>query len=71
MAYPTIDFLFLSEEDMIKAGVKNMPECIEAMEEVVKCLNSGDYVMGGENHNSHGSQVSFPKTSPFPNMPLQ
>lgn len=47
-----------------------MPECIEAMEEVVKCLNSGDYVMGGENHNSHGSQVSFPKTSPFPNMPL-
>ena len=70
MSYPTIDFLFLSEEDMIKAGVKNMKACIEAMEEVVKCLNAGDYVMGGENHNSHGSQVSFPKTSPFPNMPL-
>ncbi len=70
MGYPAIDFVFLSEEDMIKAGVKDMPACIEAMEEVVKCLNSGDYVMGGENHNSHGSQVSFPKTSPFPNMPL-
>lgn len=70
MSYPTIDFLFLSEEDMIKAGVKDMACCIEAMEEVVKCLNSGDYVMGGENHNSHGSQVSFPETSPFPNMPL-
>lgn len=70
MSYPTIDFLFLSEEDMIKAGVKDMEACIEAMEEVVKCLNAGDYVMGGENHNSHGSQVSFPKTSPFPNMPL-
>lgn len=70
MSYPTIDFLFLSEEDMIKAGVKDMASCIEAMEEVVKCLNSGDYVMGGENHNSHGSQVSFPKTSPFKNMPL-
>lgn len=69
MNYPTIDFLFLSEEDMIEAGVKDMPACIEAMEEVVKCLNAGDYVMGGENHNSHGSQVSFPKTSPFPNMP--
>ncbi len=68
--YPTIDFLFLSEEDMIKAGVKDMPACIETMEEVVKCLNAGDYVMGGENHNSHGSQVSFPKESPFPNMPL-
>ncbi|MBO7386450.1 MAG: ornithine cyclodeaminase [Lachnospiraceae bacterium] len=70
MSYPAIDFIFLSEEDMIKAGVKNMPACIDAMEEVVKCLNTGDYVMGGENHNSHGSQVSFPKSSPFPNMPL-
>lgn len=70
MAYPTIDFVFLSEEDMIKAGVKDMPACIDAMEEVIKCLNVGDYVMGGENHNSHGSQVSFPKKSPFPNMPL-
>ncbi|MBQ0041886.1 MAG: ornithine cyclodeaminase [Lachnospiraceae bacterium] len=70
MSYPTIDFLFLSEEDMIKAGVKDMSACIDAMEEVVKCLNSGDYVMGGENHNSHGSQVSFPVSSPFPNMPL-
>lgn len=69
MSDATIDFLFLSEEDMIKAGVKDMPACIEAMEEVVKCLNTGDYVMGGENHNSHGSQVSFPKKSPFPNMP--
>ena len=69
MSNQTIDFLFLSEEDMIQAGVKDMPACIEAMEEVVKCLNTGDYVMGGENHNSHGSQVSFPKVSPFPNMP--
>ena len=70
MAYPEIDFVFLSEEDMIKAGVKDMSACIDAMEEVIKCLNVGDYVMGGENHNSHGSQVSFPKKSPFPNMPL-
>ena len=70
MGYPTLDFIFLSEEDMIKSGVKNMPDCIDVMEEVVKCLNAGDYVMGGENHNSHGSQVSFPTESPFPNMPL-
>ena len=69
MQYPAIDFLFLSEEDMIRAGVKNMPECIDTMEEVVKCLNTGDYVMGGQNHNSHGCQVSFPKDSPFENMP--
>lgn len=69
MGYPNIDFLFLSEEDMIKAGLKNMPACIEAMEEVLKCLRKGDYVMGGENHNSHGCMVTFPADSPFSNMP--
>ena len=70
MSYPEISFLYLNEEEMIKAGVKNMPDCIETMEKVIKCLNAGDYVMGGENHNSHGSQVSFPKESKFPNMPI-
>ena len=66
MQYPAIDFIFLNEEDMIRAGVKNMPGCIDAMEEVIKCLNTGDYVMGGVNHSSHGCQVSFPEKSPFP-----
>lgn len=70
MDYPGIEFLFLNEQDMIKAGVKDMAACIDTMEEVIRCLNVGDYVMGGENHNSHGSQVSFPARSPFPNMPL-
>ena len=70
MGYPEISFLYLNEEEMIKAGVKNMHDCIDTMENVIKCLNAGDYVMGGENHNSHGSQVSFPKESKFPNMPI-
>lgn len=69
MGYPNVDFIFLNEEDMIKAGVKDMPGCIEAMEEVLKCLSKGDYVMGGENHNSHGCMMRFPEDSPFPNMP--
>ena len=53
MCYPRIEFLFLNEKDMISAGVTKMDSCIDAMEEVVRCLNAGDYVMGGENHNSH------------------
>ena len=61
MAYPEVDFLYLSEKDMSK--------CIDAMEEVLKCLSIGDFVMGGENHSSHGTMVTFPKESPFPNMP--
>lgn len=69
MADSKIDFIYLSEQDMIKAGVKDMPRCIEAMEEVLKCLTIGDFMMGGENGNSHGCMVTFPDSSPFPNMP--
>ena len=36
MDYPKIDFLYLSEDDMIAAGVKNMKSCVEAMEEMFK-----------------------------------
>ena len=47
-----IKFLYLSEPDMIKAGVKNMDQCVEAMEDLLVTLNKGDYVMAGVNHNS-------------------
>ncbi|MBP2650854.1 MAG: putative ornithine cyclodeaminase, mu-crystallin [Firmicutes bacterium] len=67
---PAIDFLYLNEEDMIKAGVMDMKGCIEAMEDMLKAMNVGDYVMGGANHNSHGVMVTFPEKSPFPNMPV-
>ena len=67
--YPEVDFLYLNEQEMIKAGVKNMSKCIDTMEDVLKCLTKGDFVMGGENHNSHGCMVTFPNESPFPNMP--
>ena len=49
-----IDFLYLSEPDMVKAGVKDMSACIESMEDMLKLLKAGDYMMGGENHNSRG-----------------
>jgi len=64
-----IDFLYLNEEDMIKAGVKEMAGCVDAMEEMFKLLKIGDYRMGGPNGNSHGVMMTFPEESPFPNMP--
>ncbi len=70
MSYPKIDFLYLNEEDMIKAGVKDMKSCVEAMEEMFKLMKIGDYRMGGANGNSHGSMVMFPEKSPFPEMPV-
>lgn len=69
MGYPNVDFIYLSEEDMIKAGVTNMAGCVDAMEEMFKLLKSGDYRMGGPNGNSHGVMMTFPSESPFPNMP--
>ena len=63
-------FLYLDEEDMIKAGVLDMAHCIDVEEELFGLLSSGDYVMGGDKHNAHGIALKFPKESPFPNMPL-
>lgn len=70
MDYPKIDFLYLSEDDMIAAGVKDMKSCVETMEEMFKLMKVGNYRMGGANGNSHGSMVMFPASSPFPEMPV-
>ena len=64
-----IDFLYLSEPDMIKAGVKNMKSCVDVMEDLLITLYKGDYGMGGANHNSHGCMIMFPDDPQFPGMP--
>ncbi|MGI6205188.1 MAG: tyramine oxidase subunit B [Anaerovoracaceae bacterium] len=69
MSYPEIDFLYLSEPEMIEAGVTDVLKCTECMEEVLKTLDIGDYRMGGENGNSHGCMIQFPDNPEFPTMP--
>lgn len=64
-----IDFIYLSEKDMIRAGVTDMAACVDTMEEMFALLYHGDYRMAGANNNSHGSVVLFPEDSPFPGMP--
>lgn len=64
-----IDFLYLSEPDMIRAGVKDMKTCVDVMEDLLVTLYKGDYVMGGQNHNSHGCMITFPDDPQFPGMP--
>ena len=64
-----IDFIYLSEPDMIRAGVMDMPKCVDAMEEMFVLLHQGDYRMAGPNNDSHGAMITFPETSPFPTMP--
>lgn len=69
MSDTKIDLLYLSEPDMIKAGVNDVVACTECMEELLITMDKGDYIMGGENGNSHGTMITFPDNPPFPNMP--
>ena len=68
--YPAIDFLYLSEPDMIEAGVLDASRCVDVCEETFRLLGDGDYLMGGANHNNHGMNIVFPKETRFPNMPV-
>jgi len=65
-----VEFLYLSEQDMIKAGVLNAKRCVEVMDETFKLLGEGDYLMGGPDADSHGLMIFYPRRSEFPNMPL-
>lgn len=64
------EFLYMSEPDVIQAGVFNKKKCIANAEEVFKLLARGDYLMGGNNHNNHGMYIVFPEKTEFPNMPV-
>ncbi|MGD7003177.1 tyramine oxidase subunit B [Corynebacterium halotolerans] len=64
-----IDFLYLSEPDMIAAGVTDSAKCVETMEETLILLADGDYRMAGASANSHGAQINFPAEPEHAGMP--
>lgn len=64
-----IDFIYLSEQDMIKAGVTDMAGCVDTMEEMFQLLYKGDYRMAGPNSDSHGAMITFPEEPEFETMP--
>ena len=65
-----VKFLFLSEEEMIEAGVLDMGQCVETMIDMFELMGKGDYLLGGASQSSHGIKLVFPETSDFPNMPV-
>lgn len=65
-----VEFLFLSEEDLVEAGVLDAKKCVDTIEEVFRLLGEKDYIMGGPRENSHGSQLWFPKEKRTENMPV-
>ena len=65
-----ISFLYLSEEDMIDAGVLDPKRCVDVMEETIGLMEDGDFIMGGPDNDSHGLMLYFPKKSAIKNFPL-
>ena len=64
-----IDFLYLSEPDMIKAGVTDSAACVDVMEETLILLARKDYRMAGKSADSHGAQINFPASPEHEGMP--
>ena len=65
-----VTFTFLSQEEMIEAGVLDMNQCVGVMEEAFKLMGQGDYLMGGPGGNDHGLKLWFPETARGPRMPV-
>ncbi len=65
-----VSFLYLSEEDMVDAGVLNAARCVDVMEETIGLLEDGDFIMGGPYNDAHGLMLYFPKNSPIENFPI-
>ncbi|SLM94253.1 Ornithine cyclodeaminase [Corynebacterium casei] len=64
-----IGLIWLSEPDMIEAGVTDAAKCVETMEETLVLLDKGDYRMAGASANSHGAQINFPGEPEHEGMP--
>lgn len=65
-----VSFLYLSEDDMIDAGVLNSGRCVDVMEETLGLMEDGDFIMGGRYNDAHGLMLYFPKKSPIENFPV-
>lgn len=65
-----VSFLYLTQEDMIEAGVLDMHKCIETMDKAFKLQAKGDYVAGGYKGDSHGLIIVWPEKPRGPRMPL-
>jgi len=66
-----VNFLYLSQEDMVKAGVLNMNRCISVIEEGFELVSNGDYLAGGPNEHDHGMQIWFPSKARGEKMPVK
>lgn len=65
-----IDFVYLNEEDMIRAGVLDAGRCIETMRDTLSLFGKKDFLLGGPKGDEHGLQMNFPQKSDIKGFPL-
>lgn len=63
------EFLYLSEDDLIRAGVLDGKRCFKTLEDACVLVSERDYLMGGIGENEHGLQLFWPN-EPRKNMLL-
>lgn len=63
------ELLYLSEKDIIKAGILDPEICINNAADCFALLASGDCLMGGPHESEHGIKLFFPKEERFPGFP--
>lgn len=69
MTDTALNLRYLSEPDMIAAGVTDIARCVDVMEETLILLREGDFRMAGPTVMSHGAMIGFPKEPEFAGMP--
>ena len=66
----SLDFLYLDEPDMIKAGVMDMKRCVQSMDDMFQVMGQKDYIMGSPSENHHGMMLWFPEEKRSEKMPV-
>ena len=65
-----LEFLYLNEPDMIRAGVLDMKKCVQSMDDLFHLMGEGDYLMGSPSENHHGMMLWFPLEKRTEKMPV-
>ena len=66
----SLDFLYLDEPSMIKAGVLDMGRCVRSIDDMFRTMGDGDYLMGSPSENHHGMMLWFPIEHRVGRMPV-
>ncbi|MCI6640093.1 MAG: tyramine oxidase subunit B [Pygmaiobacter massiliensis] len=66
----SLDFLYLDEPSMLKAGVLDMKRCVQSIDDMFRTMGEGDYLMGSPSENHHGMMLWFPVEHRAGKMPV-